>query len=115
MKLAKLILALAMLAAITVTAQTVSVSTTYTWTAPTTGSVVHHYDVQQSVNGTTWTDRVEKPTTASLVITAAVGVPIQIRVRGVDALSRAGVWSDPSDAWTPDAGVPGACGKPSRS
>lgn len=105
----------AMLIALTVSAQTTAVQTTFTWTAPTTGSACHHYDVQQSVSGGTWTDRVEKPATTSLAITASVGIPIQIRVRGVDVLGRAGVWSDPSDGWTPDAGAPGACGKPSRS
>lgn len=114
-RFAKILIALAILAPMTVGAQTTAIPVAYIWTPPTTGSAVHHYELQQSADGSAWIDRAEKPTSPSVTISAAVGVPIQIRVRGVDSLGRSGLWSDPSAAYIPDAGAPGACGKPVRS
>jgi hypothetical protein len=96
-------------------AQTTSMNLTWTWTPPTTGSAVHHYIVESSSNGSSWVPLAAQPTTATITLSAPVNVNIQIRVAGVDAQSRQGVWSTPSDPFTPDAGVPGACGKPTRS
>jgi hypothetical protein len=73
--------------------------------------VVHHYVVQKSEAAGAWT-AVGTSTTTTFVLTATVGVAVQIRVAGVDAQSRTGVWSSPSDAFTPDAGPPGQPGKP---
>lgn len=95
--------------------QTTTINITYTTTAPTTGSVVHHYVWQTSTNGTTWSTRPEQPTGLSLTIPAPVGVQIIVRVAGVDAQGRQGAWSDPADPFVPDAGVPGAPSKPVRS
>lgn len=94
--------------------QTTVVNVTWTWTPPTTGSVVHHYVVQTTNNGSTWTTITAQPTTASITLPCQVGTNIQIRVAGVDAQGRQGVWSEMADPFVPDAGVPGAPGKPVR-
>ncbi len=88
-----------------------TLNTNYSWTAPTTGSSVHHYVVQKSEAGGAWT-QVGTSTTPSFTLAAAVGVAVQIRVAGVDAQTRQGVWSTASDSYTPDAGAPGQPGKP---
>jgi hypothetical protein len=92
-------------------AQTTTMQVSYTWTAPTTGSPVDHYVVQHSINGGAWV-QVATVTTTAYVLTATIGEPHQIRVAGVDAQGRQGVWSTASDAYTPDAGAPGQPGKP---
>ena len=83
----------------------------YQWTAPTTGSPVDHYVIQHSVNGGTFT-QIATSATNSYTLSASVGDTHQIRVAGVDAESRQGGYSLPSDAYTPDLGVPGQPGKP---
>lgn len=93
-------------------AQTTTMSTAYVWTAPTTGSAVHHYLVVMSQNaGSTWSTEVSV-TSATATLPLPVGVATIVRVRGVDALGRTGVWSDTSLPYTPDPGVPGQPGKP---
>lgn len=94
--------------------QTTSLNLTWNWSAPTTGSAVHHYVVQSSSNATTWTTLTTQPTTNSVTLSCPVGVNIQIRVAGVDAQGRQGPWSEASDPFVPDAGAPGAAGKPIR-
>jgi hypothetical protein len=101
--------ALLILAAPAAYAATVNV--TYNWTAPTSGSTVVNYVVQKSESGGTWT-QVGTATSTSYVLAATAGVPVQIRVAGVDAQTRQGVWSVASDSYTPDAGAPGQPGKP---
>jgi hypothetical protein len=109
-----IVAALALLAPLTIIAQTTTMTQSYTWAAPTTGAPVHHYEVQKSTdNGTTWID-VGTVTTGSATLTLPVLVSVIIRVRAVDATSRVGVWSPVSDPYLPDPGPPGACGKPSR-
>jgi hypothetical protein len=95
--------------------QTTVINTTYTWTAPTIGSAVHHYVVQTSTDATAWTTLAAQPTSPTITIACPVGTNIQVRVAGVDALSRQGVWSVASDPFVPDAGAPGAPSKPVRS
>lgn len=95
--------------------QTTSINVTYTWTAPTTGSAVHHYVVQTSSNGTTWTTLAAQPTTPTITVAAPVGIPIIVRVAGVDAQGRQGVYSESSTPFSPDAGAPGVPGTPNRS
>ncbi len=92
-------------------AQTTTLQVAYTWTAPTTGSPVVEYVVQHSVDGGAWI-QIATVTTNSYVLAATVGEAHQIRVAGVDAYDRQGVWSLPSDAYTPDLGAPGQPGKP---
>jgi len=110
---------LALLSALLITtltfAQTTVVNVTWTWTPPATGSAVHHYVVQTTSNGTTWTTITAQPTSTSLTLPCQVGVNIQIRVAGVDAQGRQGIWSEMADPFVPDAGVPGAPGKPART
>jgi hypothetical protein len=69
--------------------------------------------IQQSIDGGTWT-QVATSSTNSYTLVASIGHAHSIRVAGVDALARQGVWSTPSDSYTPDAGVPGTPGKPIR-
>ncbi|MHB8079604.1 MAG: hypothetical protein ACYDIE_10160 [Candidatus Krumholzibacteriia bacterium] len=106
-----IVVALAILIAPAAFAQTTTQQVTYTWTAPTTGSAVDHYLVQHSINGGAWV-QIASVTTLSYVLAATIGEAHQIRVAGVDALSRQGVWSLASDAYTPDPGAPGQPGKP---
>lgn len=94
--------------------QTTTINLNYTWTAPVDGSPVHHYVVQSSSNGTTWVNLPMQPTTAATTVPAPVGIQIQIRVAGVDAQGRQGVWSEAADPFVPDAGAPGAPSKPVR-
>jgi hypothetical protein len=108
------VLSLILLASLAI-GQTTSLNVTYTWSAPTTGSVVHHYVVQTSSNGTTWTTITAQPTSPSATVAAPVGVQLLVRVAGVDAQGRQGVFSDPSDPFVADAGQPGAPGKPVKS
>lgn len=92
-------------------AQTADVQVSYTWTAPTTGSVVDHYVVQHQVNGGAWT-QIATVTSNQYTLTASVGDTHSIRVAGVDAQDRQGAWSEASDPYTPDPGAPGQPGKP---
>lgn len=115
-RIVQAILVLALLVPLTVSSQTTTMQTTYTWTAPTTGSAVHHYEVQVSAaTPVLWVSQITMPTTTTATVTLPVGSAWIVRVRGIDAQGRAGVWSDPSLEYTPDAGAPGACGRPVRS
>jgi hypothetical protein len=113
-QLRAILLLLALLLPLAASAQTTSIPLTYTWTPPTTGSAVHHYVVQTSTTATSWTTLTAQPTTPVITIPAAVGVNIQVRVAGVDAQGRQGLWSDPSVPFVPDAGAPGVSGTPIR-
>jgi hypothetical protein len=83
----------------------------FTWTAPTTGTAVDHYVVEHSVNCGQWT-QVASTNEPSYTLSATVGQSHQIRVAGVDASDRQGVYSNTSDPYMPDAGAPGQPGKP---
>jgi hypothetical protein len=104
-------LALAVLVVGALPAQAQTVQVTASWTAPTTGSPVHHYVVQLSTNGGAY-QSAGTSTTTSISLTLAIGSTYTVRVAGVDAQSRQGVYSLPSDAYTPDLGPPGQPGKP---
>jgi hypothetical protein len=86
----------------------------YTWTPPTTGSAVHHYLVQHSLNGGAWV-QVASVTAPAYDLAESNLDSHSIRVCGVDKVDRQGPWSTPSDLDTPDAGPPGGCGKPGKS
>ena len=90
-------------------AQTMDVA--YQWNAPTTGSAVVNYIVQQSIDGGAWTQVGTAPST-NYTLAATIGVSHRVRVAGVDAQSRQGPFSLPSDPYTPDPGAPGQPGKP---
>ena len=94
-------------------AQTTTVNVSYTWTAPSTGSAVVSYVVEQSIDSGTWT-QIATSSTNSYTLAASVGHSHRIRVAGVDATARQGVFSLPSDAYVADAGAPGQPGKPIR-
>lgn len=113
----QILIAVAILAPMTAGAQTTSVEVTYSWTAPTSGSPVVKYGVEKSFDaGATWSFHAfTTNATPSIAISVPVLQSIQIRVYGVDALNRQGIKSTPSDPYLADPGVPGACGKPSRS
>jgi hypothetical protein len=86
-------------------------SVNYSWTAPTTGTPVDHYVVEHSINGGTWT-QIATANENSYTLSATLGQSHQIRVAGVDASDRQGIFSMASDPYTPDAGAPGQPGKP---
>lgn len=99
------------MAAASAQAQT-EVPVAYTWTAPTTGTAVDHYVVEHSTDGgSSWT-QVGTTSANSYTLTATIGDSHQIRVAGVDASSRQGPFSLPSDPYSPDLGAPAAPGKP---
>jgi len=102
-----------LLAAFAVAAGTTT-PVTYRWTKPTTGSPVVTYEVYTSTNnGTTWALAATEPdTTATIPLTYMQ--TYLVRVRGVDAQNRVGAYSPASDPFMPDAGAPGASGKPIR-
>lgn len=83
----------------------------YTWTAPTTGTPVDFYVIQHSVDGGQWL-QVATATENNYTLNATVGQSHQIRVAGVDADTRMGVFSVASDPYLADAGAPGQPGKP---
>ena len=86
-------------------------SVSYTWTAPSSGTAVDHYVVEHSVDGGTWT-QIATVSTNSYTLSALVGNSHQIRVAGVDASDRQGVFSVASDPYSPDPGAPSQPGKP---
>ncbi len=114
MKFAKWFLALAMLASVTVSAQTTT-TRTVTWTAPvvdaTHSEAVAYIVNWRSVGATAWTQVQPNPTTPSCVIEIPTGVAVEARVQGIDSAGNIGVWSLTSNPYTHK--VPAACGKPS--
>ncbi len=107
-----LILALITVALIAGTAQAQDTQpVNYQWTAPTTGAPVAHYVVEHSVDGGDWTV-VGTTSTNTFTLTATVGESHRIRVAGVDADSRMGVYSIPSEAVVPTLDPPGQPGQP---
>lgn len=85
---------------------------TYTWTAPTSGSPVHHYVVQHSVNGQPYVTIDDDLAGTSLAITLSYEDEHVVRVAAVDSQGRQGPYSVPSDPYTPTLGAPGQPGKP---
>jgi hypothetical protein len=104
----------AMLAPLVVSGQTVTVAVRYSWTAPVDGSAVHHYEIQTSAADPVSWSAAGTVTTPAATLGLAANVATIVRVRGVDALGRSGLWSDNSEPYTADPGPPGACGKPAR-
>jgi len=96
---------------VTPTMALADIAVNYQWTAPVTGSPVDHYVVQQSVNGGSWT-QIATSSSTTYTLSASVGDAHSIRVAGVDADGRQGVFSVASDPYTPDLGAPGQPGKP---
>lgn len=86
---------------------------TYTWTAPTTGSPVVRYTVELRTNGAAWVE-VSSATTSPTYTFSTFDYlkTYEVRVAGVDALNRKGAYSNSSDPYMPDQGIPGAPGKP---
>ena len=83
----------------------------YTWTAPTTGSPAASYVVEHSVEGGAYV-RVATTTTESYTLAAVFGESHQVRVAAVDGQGRQGPFSQPSEPYTPELGLPGTPGQP---
>ncbi len=83
----------------------------YQWTAPTTGAPVVHYEVEQSINGGAWVS-IGTSATNTFTLTASVGDSHRIRVAGVDADSRQGVFSVASEPFVPTMDPPSQPGQP---
>jgi len=114
MKLLKITMFAVLLAVVLPAASTLAqteMPVNYSWTAPTTGTPVDHYVVEHSINGGQWT-QIATTTDNSYTLDATLGQSHQIRVAGVDASDRQGLFSQASDAFMPDAGAPGQPGKP---
>lgn len=92
-------------------AQAVPMQATVTWSAPTTGSPVHHYQLQLKTDEGEFINHITTTATSAL-LTLESGRTYWVRVCGIDAIGRQGLWSASSEPYTPDLGVPGACGKP---
>jgi len=101
--------ALSLIGATSAAAQTVEV--TASWTAPTTGSPVHHYVLQLSTDGGPFVT-VGSSTTTEYVMDLEVGHTYSARVAGVDDQGRSGPYSEDSEPYTPDFGPPGQPGQP---
>lgn len=86
-------------------------SVQYTWTAPTTGSPVEYYVVEHSVDGGAFVEIAQSPST-NYTLVAEYEKQHMIRVQGVDAYGRKGVYSETSEPYTPTLGAPGQPGKP---
>ncbi len=99
-----------MIASVPAMAQT-EVAVNFQWTAPTTGSPVDHYVVQQSVNGGEWV-LVGTASSTSFTLSATVGDSHSIRVAGVDSEQRQGYFSEASEPFTAELGIPGQPGQP---
>ena len=84
----------------------------YTWTAPTSGSAAVSYVVEASEDGGAFVVIATNVTQREYTMTQEYGKSYQIRVAGVDGQGRQGPYSVASDPYTPDAGPPGAPGKP---
>lgn len=104
-----IILALFIMIASVSFAQTVDVMAS--WTAPTTGSPAVSYVLQLSVDGGPFVTYGTTETT-SLSLTLDNLKTYIARVAGVDALGRQGPWSEDSDPYLADLGLPGQPGKP---
>ena len=104
--------ALLILAPLTVAQVPSTMEATYTWDYPTTGNPVVYFEVQVKMDQGDF-EFAQNTTTNEITLMLDLLHGYQVRVRGVDALDHAGPWSTPSDLYTPDAGAPGACGKPS--
>ena len=114
MTLVKITIFAVMLAAILPAASSLAqteMPVSYTWTAPTTGTAVEFYVIEHSVDGGQWT-QIATSTENSYTLNATVGQSHQIRVAGMDANNRQGIFSVASDPYLPDAGAPGQPGKP---
>ncbi|MCP4897737.1 MAG: hypothetical protein GY906_12260 [bacterium] len=70
----------------------------YQWTAPTTGSPVRDYVVEERINGSSYA-----PAATVSGTTVTLRFPwnalVQIRCAGVDSLDRQGLWSPESDPY----------------
>ena len=84
---------------------------TIKWAPPTIGSPAAFYEPQHSIDGGEWTT-ITKLKDNSITLTYPDGHVYIVRVRAIDAIGRAGQWSEPSDPYPGDAGAPGPCGKP---
>lgn len=111
MKILRALIALALLTSVAF-AQGDARPTTYTTTAPTTGSPVAVYHWELSVNGGAYAE-VATSTGLSVTLNLPWNATVTVRVRGKDADGDFGPYSPVADPFTPDR--PGACGKPTRT
>ncbi len=104
-----MILVLLALSTLPVNAEEIS---TYTWTAPTEGSTVHHYIVAVSMGGNAFVQLMVEPTVNTVDLAFEPNTDYSVRVAAVDAEGRQGEWSEASDPYSYQ--LPGLCGKPER-
>ncbi len=83
----------------------------YTWSPPSTGSIVEHYVVEHSVDGGAFVE-IAQVSAATYTLSADFEQEHRVRVAGVDSWGRKGAYSEASDPYTPSLGAPGQPGKP---
>ncbi len=67
----------------------------FSWTAPTTGSLVQHYVVQLQLDGGLW-NTVGTTADTTYAVPCVLGRVNCVRVAGVDSVGRQGIFSDSS-------------------
>lgn len=86
---------------------------TYTWTAPTTGTPPVRYTVELRTDSGPWVEVSTSTVNPTYTFSTFDYLKVyEVRVAAVDALNRKGIYSQSSDPYMPDLGVPGAPGKP---
>lgn len=109
MRFTKLLIALALVGSLALSATGKDVRAT--WTAPTEGSPAVGYELEVYRDGQL-ADTLDVPDTTAIVDNIEPLVAYTARVRAYDALGRFGPWSEWSDPYTWDEGAPGNCGIP---
>ena len=112
MKLTKLLVTILIL--VMFTGQAYAEDITFRWLPPTSGAPVVHYAVQYTAGGGEWILTEHTPTKPEITLDFAYGIEYTIRVAGVDAQDRQGVWSEASDVVLLIEPAPGMCSKPWR-
>jgi len=78
----------------------------FTWTAPTTGTAVHHYTVEVLINERD-TQVFDSVPSESLMLPVIYGNKYRLRVAAVDAAGVQGIMSLWSQPYTPELAPPG--------
>lgn len=101
-----------LLIVMTVTIQAQVPEVTYIWSPPTIGTPAVSYTVQLNIDGSGWTTIGTAQDTTYSFNDFNYGTQYEVRVAGVDSLNRQGPFSNSSDPFIPDMGIPGQPSKP---
>lgn len=106
----KRILAILLLASLTIAIPAQAEMLSWSWDAPTEGTAVDHYVVRISVNSGPFLLLGQEPTINSVTFDHTPNSEYRVQVAGVDIDGHQGGWSEISlpEVW----GAPGGCGMP---